>query len=379
MRITFVIAETDMSGGIRVIADHAQRLEQRGHTVTLVSLPHRQPTFADRVRSLLGGRGWPKPKPPARSHLDGRGLNHRVLESRRPITAADVPDADVVVATWYETAEWVARLPACKGAKIHFLQGYEDQIPERRAGLDAAWRLPLHKIAVSQWLIDLARDKFGIADAALVENAVDTAEFHAPPRDRGRPPTLGVLYSRVPDKNLRVIGPVLVQARRIFPDLRLVAFGGVPVDAQVPLPDSAQFTLRPDPATMRRIYASADVWLWPSIAEGFGLPILEAMACRTPVVATPAGAAPQILAGGGGIVTPNHDPSELAQAVMRILHMSDAQWRALSDQALAIAGRYNWHRSSDLFEAALHRAAGLPQPVRSRGPGGRRDHETSSC
>ena len=80
------------------------------------------------------------------------------------------------------------------------------------------------------------------------------------------------------------------------------------------------------------------------------------MACRTPVVATPAGAAPEILADGGGIlVSPESAPS-LAEGIGQIVGMDEEDWRKLSDKALHIAGRYNWNHSTDLFEAALRRA-----------------------
>src|SRR5438067_549849 len=42
-----------------------------------------------------------------------------------PISAGDVPDGDIVLATWWETVEWAAALPASKGAKVHFMQDYE--------------------------------------------------------------------------------------------------------------------------------------------------------------------------------------------------------------------------------------------------------------
>ena len=125
MRITFILPTVNLSGGIRVVAIHAGMLAARGHQVVLVSPPAMEPSIREKVRSLLKGNGWPTVEPNPRSHLDGTGLDHRVLDRWRPVTNDDVPHADVIVATWWETAEWVAALSPDKGAKTYFVQGHE--------------------------------------------------------------------------------------------------------------------------------------------------------------------------------------------------------------------------------------------------------------
>src|SRR5262245_30775730 len=124
MRVTFVSPPVDMGGGSRVIATYAQQLMQRGHIVRVVSPPHQAVTFARKVKALVKGRGWPRGSP-VPSHFDGNGLDHRILERWRPVVDSDVPDSDVVVATWWETAEWVSALSPQKGAKVYFIQGHE--------------------------------------------------------------------------------------------------------------------------------------------------------------------------------------------------------------------------------------------------------------
>src|SRR5580658_10135731 len=131
MRITFVLDGGDsLSGGHRAIAMYARGLQQLGHTVVLVARPRRGPSLRDRARSLLkrtglkrtGGTAEPERKP---SHFQDAGLELRVLPSWRPVQDRDLPDADVVLATWWETVEWVHGLTAAKGVKIHLMQDYE--------------------------------------------------------------------------------------------------------------------------------------------------------------------------------------------------------------------------------------------------------------
>ena len=125
MRITFVCPIADLSGGFRVIATYAKRLRARGHDVLVVTRPPRKPTVREVLRSVYRRRPLPTLLANGPSHLDGTGVPHKVLDRYRIPTAADLPDADLVIATWWESAEWVWALPAEKGVKVHFIQDYE--------------------------------------------------------------------------------------------------------------------------------------------------------------------------------------------------------------------------------------------------------------
>jgi glycosyltransferase involved in cell wall biosynthesis len=355
MRITFVLPLADLSGGTRTIAVYARWLLARGHEVCAVSSSPWAPPLRSRVGSLLRGRGWPSARPPGPGHLDGLDLDHRRVTPFRAIVDGDVPDADVVVATWWMTAEWVAALSPRKGVKVHFIQGHDLENPGAPRGRVAAtWRLPFHRIVCSTWLAGIARDEFGYADVAVVPNGVDLEQFRAPPRGRQARPAVGLVYSSsAAVKGCDVATAAFERAARQLPGLRLVAFGHEPVDPALPLPDGAEFVLRPEQRRIPELYASCDAWLWPSRQEGFGLPILEAMACRTPVIAAPAGAAPEILADGGGVLLPATHPVAMADAIVRICTSTDEAWRALSDRAHENAQRRGWDASARLFEAAL--------------------------
>jgi glycosyltransferase involved in cell wall biosynthesis len=107
---------------------------------------------------------------------------------------------------------------------------------------------------------------------------------------------------------------------------------------------------------IKEIYAQCDAWLFGSRTEGFGLPILEAMACRTPVIGTPTGAAPDLLAPGGGILVKPEDPQDMARAIEQICRMPDEEWRIRSRLAYTKAISYTWDDATDLFEVALNQA-----------------------
>ena len=361
MRITFILPRANLSGGIKVVAIYADRLRQRGHRVTLISRSPRTPTVRSRVKSILTGRGWPRTPEAGPTHLDGLDLEHSVVPAGRALTDADVPDADAVIATWWETAPWVARLSPSKGAKLYFMQDYGAPGMEL-ADLIPTWRLPLRLITISKFLVDLIREHTG-REAALVPNGVDPAQFHAPPRGKRAVPTVGFLYNiGLPEKRAGLLLEACLLAGRELADeggLRVVGFGPRP-----PTADHAEhpvfqrdggggFQWRAPNEALPGIYAACDAWLFGTSREGFGLPVLEAFACRTPVIATPAGAAPQLLQGGGGLPVPFDDPAAMSRAIIRIARMSEEEWRALSDRALATARRYTWDAATDALEAVV--------------------------
>lgn len=357
MKITFVVPFLGMSGGIRVVAIYAKALAGRGHEVTVVSTPLAQPSFISNVKSLVRGRGWHVNRRARCDYFDGFDGTMVELERFRPIVDADVPDADVVIATWWETAEWVGALSDRKGAKVNFLQHYEAHPGQPKDRVDAAWRLPMRRIVVSEWLERIAIEQFGLARPDLVANAVDLVQFQAPRRGKRAQPTVGVMYSPVVYKGCDVSLEAFRIAQRRIGELRLVAFGSTPPAEHLPLPEGADYHLRPAQGRIAGLYAQCDAWLFASRTEGFGLPILEAMACRTPVIGTPAGAAPELIGAGGGVLVPGEDADAMAEAIVRIAEMGEDAWGAMSDAAHATATGYTWSDATDRFERALERAA----------------------
>jgi hypothetical protein len=165
---------------LEVLSIYTQLLQKRGHKIFIVSTPPRQATLLQQLRSLLRGRGWQSPPKKEHSHFDKVDVESRVLETYRPITDKDIPDADIIMATWWETAEWVAKLSPSKGTKVYFLQHYEafDYVPKGR--VESTWWLPMHKIAGSLWPADIARNQYGDLSVSLVPPTVDTKQFYDP-------------------------------------------------------------------------------------------------------------------------------------------------------------------------------------------------------
>jgi len=114
-----------------------------------------------------------------------------------------------------------------------------------------------------------------------------------------------------------------------------------------------EFVKHPSANVMAEIYSSCTAWLFTSRFEGFGLPILEAMAARTPVIGTPTGAAAELIAHGGGILVPMEDPDATANAIARFADMDAVEWTQLSQTAYRTVSSYTWHDAALKFERFL--------------------------
>lgn len=357
MKIVFLLPTVGYSGGIRVVAIYAQWLATAGHEVILVSQAEKAPSLKQLIKNLLRGRGWKKHHSVPASHLDGLNIEHRVIPSGKIPGAADVPCADVLVSTWWETAEWAAHLPADRGARAYLVQGHEifDFVPRGRC--EATYKSPFHKIVVSRWLADLMRDRYGDGDVDLVPNGVDHRRFNAAQRSKQHQPTVGMLYHEASLKGTDVALEVLRKLRLRSPKLKVIAFGGKQPTGIFSIPDFIELHVAPPQEALKDLYASCDVWLTTSRSEGFNLMAMEAMACRTPVVATRTGWPLEAVRDGvNGYLVNVDDVDAAAEALAKVLELEDAQWRTMSSQAFATVADASWEVSCQQFERALYRA-----------------------
>jgi len=99
-----------------------------------------------------------------------------------------------------------------------------------------------------------------------------------------------------------------------------------------------------DPGDLPRWYASASVFVYPSLYEGFGLPALEAMACGTPVIVSDASSLPEGVGDAGVRVDPRR-PDELAEALAEVLQ-SKAKREHMAAAGLARAASFTWDRAA---------------------------------
>ena len=356
LKISFLIHRPSMSGGARVIARYARMLTQHGHEVFLTGLGAPAPSMTGRLRGLFSGA--PKWKAPP-SHYLLEGLDLKLVHGRNDLRAGDLPDADVVISTFWRTAEWMERLPPEKGARAYFVQGHEAAMPhtdkERAA---RTYLIDATLIAVSGWLVDILRETYGRDDVVHVANAVDVAAF-APQSARSinRTPRVGFVGSRNKVKRIDLAIDACKILKSRFPDLGVSMFAAHAPDSSLGLPDWIDASVNPSQPEIAAIYGGCDAWLFTSDEEGYGLPMLEAFAAGTPVVARPAGAAPDLVTAENGALVDSDDPAPIAEAAARILSLAPDEWKKMSDAAIGTARARDWNESFRKFEAVLYDVA----------------------
>jgi glycosyltransferase involved in cell wall biosynthesis len=129
---------------------------------------------------------------------------------------------------------------------------------------------------------------------------------------------------------------------------------------------------RPGDVQLAALMAGTDAFCLPSLAEGFGLPALEAMACGAIVVVSDRGALPEVVGDAGIVVPPT--PAAIEEALRRVLDGPD-DLRPLRERAIARGGRRDWGDTARGWAEVLHLAASEQQPrarfwrrVARRGP-----------
>jgi glycosyltransferase involved in cell wall biosynthesis len=92
-----------------------------------------------------------------------------------------------------------------------------------------------------------------------------------------------------------------------------------------------------------RFYQAADVFVYPSLNETFGLPLLEAMACGCPVVTSDTSAMPET-AGGAAVLSDPKDPASIARAIVEAVGPGRDRLR---DQGLRRAAQFTWRATAE--------------------------------
>jgi glycosyltransferase involved in cell wall biosynthesis len=132
--------------------------------------------------------------------------------------------------------------------------------------------------------------------------------------------------------------------------------GEAPLAQRLGLADSVRFMGYVPAADLPALYNAADLFVFPSLREGFGLPALEALACGTPVVASNVSAVPEVVGDAALQVCP-YDVEALANAIERLL--GDDGLRAdLRARGLERAAGFTWEKAARQTVEVYRRAVG---------------------
>jgi len=205
---------------------------------------------------------------------------------------------------------------------------------------------------------DLERE-YGIDSTRLrvVGNGIDVDVFRPMPGIVRRENLLvTTLSADTPLKGFVYLLEAMARLREIHPALELRVVGQLRERSpraraleRLGLAGAVSFTGRVTADAIARLYAEATVAVVPSLYEGFGFPAGEAMACGVPVVATCAGALPEVVGRGDktGVLVPPADARALADAIAGLLASSERR-RAIGMAGYArILSQFTWRRAAE--------------------------------
>jgi alpha-1,3-rhamnosyl/mannosyltransferase len=108
-------------------------------------------------------------------------------------------------------------------------------------------------------------------------------------------------------------------------------------------------------ADLPALYRAAELFVYPSLHEGFGLPVLEALACGTAVITSRSSSLPEV-GGEAALYVDPLDPGDIRRALAELLG-DEARRRELAARGPAQAGRFSWRRTAEETLAAIEDAA----------------------
>jgi len=323
LRIAYLLEDTEMAGGIRVVAAHADALSERGHDVALIT--------------------------------KGNALDWRRSRARwkfvRSFEEADLSRYNFVVATFWRTVEPAWKLAGSR--TIHLCQGYEGSFtvyaPFKEA-IDVVYRLPIPKITVSPHLVEICRRFWD--DATYIGQIVDDDFFQPRQAHTGKPRVLLVGPMQTDFKGIETGYEAVRVARRAGADFDLIRASQWPAAAGEPVELASEFHVGLPTPQMTKLLASCDIALSPSrSAEGFGLPAAEAMASGLAVILTTIPSFRSWSAGRDHAVFVDENDSAAMGGAVADLAADAAKRRRIAERGREIAEQFRAGKTADRLEA----------------------------
>jgi len=325
MKIVIPVMSLETGGGARFLYHLANGLTDRGHEVEVV-IPYR------------GAQVWPL-----------RAKLTRVPE----LSPHTIPAGDFILPNFYTTVgpAWRAK----KGRVVRISLGYEPLwVPEPEIAKQS-YLIDAPILSISQWHRQLILQETG-RDSTAISCGVDRQIFHPCPKRSSGTGRLSIFYIlRSPSQGYTWKGgedffKALAQLQNRY------AF-----EVTVTLTESSHLTSSipcrvvksASDVEMAQLYGEADIFVYNSYFEAFGLPPLEAMACGTAVITTDCGGNRDYARNGENcLVVPPSDILQLKQAIEHLLlHEEERQRLAAAGQAFTQA--WTWERTVEQVESFL--------------------------
>lgn len=193
-----------------------------------------------------------------------------------------VPKTDYYIATAVETAMFLKTYKIPNKNKLYLIQDFENWLISSES-VKKTYNYGFKNIVVSNWLAEVVQEAG--ADCTVIQNGFDFNYFKMDiPFSEKDNFKVAMMYSTQQRKGCKYGFEAIEIVKNKFPELKVMLFGVHPEPPQ--LPSYCTYYRTPDREHLNRIYNESAIFLAPSIDEGWGLPIGEAMICGCAVVCT---------------------------------------------------------------------------------------------
>lgn len=345
MKINFIIPFTGCTGGIKVIYEYANRLYERGHDVAI---------YVPMLGYNFGGSGLKGINSRIRGTIGNTFIRGKTVDwfdlkvdiNLVPkINNIFLRNADIVIATAWPTAYDVALLNENKGEKVYFIQHYETWSGSEYL-VDGSYKLDLNQIVIAKWLKSLMKDKFN-KNSELIYSGINDSDFNYGDKNISNDITISIMYHELIWKGFNDGMAAIENIRDKYPNIKLNIFG---MKKMTSIPEYATFYHNPSREKLKQIYNESHIFLFPSRKEGWGLTVIEAMACKCAVIGTDTGALEDI-----GIHEINclksspNDIDALTENLDRIINDINLM-NLISENGFETALNFKWDKSIDKLE-----------------------------
>jgi glycosyltransferase involved in cell wall biosynthesis len=239
-------------------------------------------------------------------------------------------------------ADLLLTVSAHAGREIARHSGFD---PQRIIAIPHAPTPDLRRITDLAALMEV-RQKYGLTQPFVLADALKN------------PATLVRAWRKLP-QSLRDDNIIVFFSRRPDP---------LPIVNEAVEVGHAKLLVRPSREDLIALYSMAEAFVFPSWIEGFGIPVLEAMTCGAPVIASDRGAIPEVLSNAG-LIADAEDDAAFAQHITHILSNPEDIQR-LREQGFARAAEFSWQKTAqrilESYERVVQQQPGMiGQPQRT--------------
>lgn len=351
MKINFVIPIPGNSGGLKVIYKYAELFERKGNEVKLFfpivpyildhNMPFMKKIFFICSRTILNIY---------RYIIGNYGKNFSKQVTFQPvffINNRSISEGDAIIATAWPTAFSVNKLKQSKGKKFYFVQDYEVW-DDRERGVES-YKLDLNKIIIAKWIgekiIEQTNSK---AQLPIVHNGIDIQFYQNENKHylNNHNCTCLMLYHCLEKKGVKYGIKAFEIAKKKYPNIELIMFG---IKKGYDVPDYVEFHENPTSQEIHDIYKKTDIFIFPSLVEGWGLTVVEAMASRCAVVGTNTGCLLEFGENGeDALISGIKNEIEMGSNIIKLIE-NPTLLRKIADNGYETVQQFDWDISTNRF------------------------------